>query len=188
MRRLIPVLALVLFVSSLMVLPATTPASAQEATPAASAADTGAMVMGGVMFTPLGMAPGVALPAMADLEVARVEFAPGAGFPFDASEPAGVLIIVESGALTLQVEEQGWMISRGRALAEALAESPIDPDVSGVLEPVAQGAEGTLQAGDVAQIPGYLTGSVTNQGDAPASALLVLFVPGEMEAEATPAS
>jgi hypothetical protein len=70
----------------------------------------------GVTFTPLGIAPGVTLQGATDLTVARAEFQPGAGFPFDASDPGGALVIMESGALTIRVEEQGWMISRGAAM------------------------------------------------------------------------
>lgn len=142
----------------------------------------------GVTFTALGIAPGVTLQGATDLTVARAEFQPGVGFPFDASDPGGALVIMESGALTIRVEEQGWMISRGAAMLQMMA-TPMtgEPDLSAILEPVAKGQEGTLQAGDVAYIPGSLTGEVRNTGQEPASALLILTNPaGTMMGGATP--
>jgi quercetin dioxygenase-like cupin family protein len=148
----------------------------------------------GVTFTPLGIAPGVTLQGATDLTVARAVFAPGSGFPLDVSDPEGALIIMESGTLTFRVEEQGSLISRGAAMQQAMA-SPMagEPDMSGILEPVAKGQEATLQAGDVTYIPGNLTGEVRNTGQEPASVLLILTDPagtmmGGATPEATPAS
>ena len=142
----------------------------------------------GVTFTPLGIAPGVTLQGATDLTVARAVFAPGSGFPLDVSDPEGALIIMESGTLTFRVEEQGSLISRGAAMQQAMA-SPMagEPDMSGILEPVAKGQEATLQAGDVTYIPGNLTGEVRNTGQEPASVLLILTDPaGTMMGGATP--
>ena len=188
MRRVILLLSLVVVVMlGIARLPGSPAAVAQEATPAAEG-----MEMGGLTFQPLGFAPGVPLPGTVDLEVARAGFAPGAGFPFDASDPQGALVIMESGTLTVRVEEQAWYISRGAALEQAMATDAAAPDMSGVLEEVAMGEEATLEAGDVAHIPGNLTGEVRNAGSEPASALLVLIGPstttGEESAEATPSS
>jgi quercetin dioxygenase-like cupin family protein len=183
MRRLLPVLALVVVMLGTAVLPGRSPVRAQEATPAADEAG-----MEGLSFTLVGVAPGVALPGTVDLSVARAGFAPGAGFPFDASDPEGALVIMESGELTIRVEEQSWHISRGAALEQAMTDDPMNPDLSGVLEEVAMGTEATLQAGDVAHIPGNLTGEVRNTSDAPASALLVLIDPSMMDGQATPTS
>src|SRR5512133_157528 len=74
---------------------------AQEATPAADEAS-----MQGLSYTSLGVLPNLPVPSPADVEVARAGFEPGAGFSFDASDPVGVLVIVESGSLTVTVEEQ----------------------------------------------------------------------------------
>lgn len=158
-------------------------AVAQDATP-----ESGEMAMEGLTFSLLGFAPGVTMPGAADLQVARSEFDPGAGFPFDASDPTGALVIVESGALTIHVDEQAWTISRGAALQEAMTTAGAEPDMAGVLEEVTMGTEATLEAGDVAYIPGNLTGEVRNTGQEPASALLVLVAPGgTMMGDATPA-
>jgi hypothetical protein len=67
------------------------------------------------------------------------------------------------------------------------------PDLSGVLEEVAMGVDATLDAGDVAYIPGNLSGEVRNDGDEHASALVILIAPsdaamGDDAAEATPAA
>ena len=156
-------------------------AVAQEATPAADE-------MGeGLSFTLLGLLPGVSLPSAADLQVARAEFAPGAGFPFDASDPTGALVIVESGTLTVRVEDQTWTISRGAALQKAMGAAQGAPDLASALEEVTMGEDAILEAGDVAYIPGNLTGEVRNTGQEPTSVLLVLAGPeGFMMGGATP--
>ncbi len=162
---------------------------AQEATPAADES----MGMEGLTFSLVGLAPNTALPAAADIQVARVGFAPGAGFPFDASDPTGALVIVESGTLTVSIQEQGWTISRGGALEQAMASGEAMPDLAGALEVVAMGAEATLEAGDVAYAPGGVTGEVRNTGQEDATALVVLMAPagmmmGDAAPEATPTS
>lgn len=186
MRRMVLLLSLmVVFMLGIARLPSSPNAVAQEATPSA-----GEMGMEGLTFELLGVAPGATLPAAADLEVARAGFAPGAGFPFDPSDPVGVLVIIESGELTMRVEEQSWHISRAVALQLAVSDDPMNPDMNLVLEEVAMGTEATLQAGDIAHIPGNLTGEVRNNGQEAASALLVLMAPDMMNEgtpEATPA-
>jgi quercetin dioxygenase-like cupin family protein len=163
---------------------------AQDATPASGEMQEPE----GVTFTPLGIAPGETLQGATDLTVARAIFAPGAGFPLDVNDPEGALVIIESGALTFRVEEQGAMISRGAAMQQMMA-TPMTgaPDLSGVLEQVAKGQEATLQAGDVTYIPGNITGEVRNTGQEPASVLLILTDPagtmlGGATPQATPAS
>jgi quercetin dioxygenase-like cupin family protein len=160
---------------------------AQEATPAADEAG-----MEGLSFTLLGLAQAPSLPSPAALEVARVGFEPGAGFPFYSSDPTAVIVIVESGTLTARVEEQAWTISRGSALQAMMATPAAAPDLSGVLEEVAMGAEGMLEAGDVAYIPGNLSGEVRNAGQEPVSALVILIAPADAPmgdaAEGTPAA
>ncbi|MFN8593157.1 MAG: hypothetical protein U0031_17005 [Thermomicrobiales bacterium] len=156
---------------------------AQEATPSSGEM----MAPEGVAFTPLGLAPGVLLPGATNLTVARAEFAPGAGFPLDVNDPEGALVIMEAGTLTMQVEGQGWLISRGAAMQQAMA-SPTagEPDLSAVMEQVAPGQEATLQAGDVSYIPGNIAGEVRNTGQEPATALLILTDPAGMMGVATP--
>ena len=156
--------------------------TAQDATPAADE-----MGMEGLTFTLLGLAPGVTLPGAADLEVARVGFDPGAGFPFDPGDPTGALVIIESGTITAHVDGQAWAISRGGALEQAMRSPDAAPDLTGVLEEIAMGEEATLEAGDVAYVPGGVSGEVRNTGEESASALIVLVGPAGMTmGEATP--
>src|SRR5215213_7775029 len=99
MRRLAVVLSVVVVVLfGTIVLHAQSVTRAQEATP------TG-QEMEGLTFEPIGFAQGVTLPSPADLLAARAGFEPGAGFPLEASDPEGAFVIVESGALTVRVEE-----------------------------------------------------------------------------------
>jgi quercetin dioxygenase-like cupin family protein len=154
---------------------------AQDATPAA-----GEMSTEGLTFTLLGIATDVALPSSGVVQVARAGFAPGAGFPFDPANPTAAFVVVESGTITTRVVEQAWTISRGAALRQAMA-TPEAMDMSGALEEIAMGEEATLQAGDVAYIPGNVSGEVRNAGQEPASALVFLIAPSDMVmAEATP--
>jgi quercetin dioxygenase-like cupin family protein len=165
----------------LFVLGAHPRAVAQEATPSAE------MSMEGLTFTLLGIAPGVTLPGAADLEVARVGFAPGAGFPFDPGDPTGVLVIIEAGTITAHIDERAWTISRGAALQQAMKTAGAEPDLTSVLEEIAMGEEATLEAGDVAYVPGGVSGEVRNTGDEHAEALIVLAGPAGMTmGEATP--
>jgi quercetin dioxygenase-like cupin family protein len=118
----------------------------------------------------LGLAPGVTLPSPADLTAARAGFDPGAGFPLEASDPEGAFVVVESGALTVRVEEVTWTIARG----------------AGSSEEVALGEEATLAAGDSAYVPGGVSGEVRNNGQEHAEALVFLVSPSGAMAEATP--
>jgi quercetin dioxygenase-like cupin family protein len=154
---------------------------AQDATPAEE------MGMEGLTYTPLGILSNLMLPSPADIEVARTVFESGAGFSFDASDPFSVLVIVESGSFTVAIEEQAWTISRGAAIAQAIATPAAEPDMSTIMEDVAMGEEATLQAGDVAYVPGGVNGHVANTGHEAASVLIVQLGPsGSMMVPATP--
>jgi quercetin dioxygenase-like cupin family protein len=162
-------------------------AVAQDATPAASE-----MAPQGVTFEPIGYVPNVTLPSPAELTAARVGFDRGAGFPFDASDPTGAMVVVESGTLTIRVVEQSWTISRGAALQQAMATPAAEPTMTGVVEQVTTGQEATLQAGDAAFIPGSVNGEARNRGTEHAEGLVILIAPAGMGAmassAATPAS
>ena len=93
-------------------------------------------------------------------------------------------MIVESGSLMARVEEQSWTISRGAALQEAMTSAEAGGGLASAAEEVAAGAEGTLQAGDVAFVPGGVSGDVRNDGEEPASALLVLIAPSGVRSPA----
>jgi hypothetical protein len=61
-----------------------------------------------------------------------------------------------------------------------------DADFQAAQEEVAMGEEGTLAAGDVAYIPGSVSGEVRNDGQERAEGLLFLVGPPEAMMEATP--
>jgi quercetin dioxygenase-like cupin family protein len=170
-------LALVLFLS--LVGLGSTVVHAQDSTPA-----SGPMEEEGVTYEPLGFLPGVTLPSSSDVVAVRITIDPGATTPLDASDPSGGVLIVESGTFTVHVEETGWTVSRGAALQQAMNAG--DDSMPGVIEQVTMGEEATLEAGDVAYVPGSVSGEIRNDGDEPAVGLAVIFAPGGMMEMGTP--
>ena len=156
-------------------------ALAQEATPTAEE-----YMPEGTTFEPIGFAQGVMVPSPADLLAARVSFEPGTGFPFAASDPEGAFVVVESGALTVRVEEMAWTITHGAVLGAMMATPEAEGDLSGAMEEVAMGEEATLAAGDSAYIPGGVNGEVRNDGQERVNAIVFLVGPAEAMAGATP--
>jgi quercetin dioxygenase-like cupin family protein len=156
-------------------------ALAQEATPAAEE-----YMPEGLTFEPIGFAPGVMVPSPADLLAARVSFEPGTGFPLEPSDPEGAFVVLESGALTVRVDEMAWTITRGAALGAMMATPEAAGDLSGAMEEVAMGEEATLEAGDSAYIPGGVNGEVRNDGPERADAIVFLVSPPEGMSAATP--
>lgn len=169
--------ALVLFLSLVGI--GSSSVRAQEATPASGPGE-----QQGVTFEPLGFLPGLSLPSSSDVIVVRITIDPGATSPFDASDPSGGILIVESGTLTAAVEEMAWTVSRGAALQAAM--NAADESMPGVMEQVAMGEDATLEAGDVAYIPGSVNGEIRNDGDEPAVGLAVILAPGGMLGMGTP--
>lgn len=170
MRRIAASLSLiVMFALGALILGHQPRALAQDATPPG---------MGeGVVFLPIGFAAGVELPSPATLLAVRVSLDPGAISPLTADDPTSGMLVLEAGELTVQIEGE-WTVTRG--------------DVPfGESETIAAGEESTLAAGDVAYIPGSVAGEIRNDGQEPASGLVVLIAPGDMSAagaaEATPA-
>jgi quercetin dioxygenase-like cupin family protein len=155
-------------------------AIAQEATPSAEE-------MAGETFEPLGFALGVPLPSPADMIVARFSLEPGAGFPLEASDPTGGMVVVESGAFTVRVDEMVWSVNRGEALQAAMAGADENADFSAAMEEVAMGEEAVLEAGDVAWVPGSVSGEIRNDGQEPAEGIVFLVGPTGSMSEATPA-
>ena len=132
-------------------------AVAQDATPDAS------MEQAGVTFEPLGFADNVQLPSEASLIVVRVTLEPGAVSPGDPNDPAGALFTLESGEVTIVIEQE-WTISRSGA-------------EFGTAETFASGEEATLAPGDVVYLPGNVASEVRNDGDEVASGTAVLVIP-----------
>lgn len=178
MRRTVSFLAVVaLVLMGFSALLSPRPATAQDATPAGPPPE-----MPGVTFRPLGFALGVALPATGDLILVDLELEPGSVSPFDASDPTGGLVHVESGEFTVRVEGVAWPVTRGQALQEAQAAGAVDD--SAAFEMIDPGTEAVLTAGDVAYIPGGVAGEVRNASDSVAKATLFLVAPGGTAGEA----
>jgi quercetin dioxygenase-like cupin family protein len=173
MRRIASFLAVVaLMLVSLGALASPRLAVAQDSTPAAGPPPEEE----GVTFTPLGFAPGVALPSQGDLILVDVALEPGAVSTFLESDPTGGMLYVESGEITVVNETTSWSVTRGKALEESMASGAMDD--GSFLEMIEAGQETTLVAGDVAFIPGNVAGEVRNDGDTPAEGTIFLVAPG----------
>ena len=158
-------------------------AIAQEATPAGEE-----MMPEGITFEPVTFALGVELASPSDLFVARIGLDPGAGFPIEESDPSTGVLLVESGAFTVQVEGP-VTVTRGAELGEAMAAAEETGDFSALTESVAEGEAVTLETGDAAYIPGNVAGEIRNDGQERAVGLAFLVTPPEgMMGEATPAA
>ena len=187
--RSAPSVAIVALVARLLLLlgpaagPQATVARAQGATPAA-----GPPEQEGVTFDLVSVAPGITLPSPADLLVVRIGLDPGAVSPFDANDPNGGVLLVESGAIAVRVEA-AWTVTRGAGIGAAMATVEATGDMTAAVETFAAGEEATLEAGDAAYIPGNVDGELRNDGQDRAVGLAFLVGPsaGAM-GEATPAA
>lgn len=163
-----------LMLLSLAALTCTHEVMAQDATPAAGPSQAEE----GVTFTPLGFAPGVALPPQGDLLLVDLQIAPSAVPTIVESDPAGGMLYVESGEFTIVNETTSWLVTRGKALDESIASGAMDD--STFLEMIEAGQETTLAEGDAAYIPGNVAGEIRNDGDTPAKGTVFLIAPGGM--------
>ncbi len=155
-------------------------AIAQEATPAGEE-------MEGITFEPVTFALAVDLMSPSDFFVARIGVDPGAAFPLEETDPTTGILLVESGAFTVQVEGP-VSVTRGAEMGEAMAAAEDTADISTFMESVAAGEAVTLEAGDAAYIPANVAGEIRNEGQERAVGLAFLVVPPEgMTGEATPA-
>lgn len=148
-------------------------ALAQDATPAAQSD------MAGIAYLPLGYIPAVAMPDSVDTEVARGTLEPGAGFSFTPDDPAAAILIMESGEITVTVEDASWTISRGAAVTAVLTGTPAASGATDVVEVVGAGETATFSAGDIAYVPGNVTGELHNAGDEQAVTLLITYLPSD---------
>lgn len=122
---------------------------AQEATPPASAAD--GEVAPGVTFT--------LLPASDDPpSLYRLEFAPGAALYF-AGDPAISLVLVESGAISLNMNA---------AVSDARAATP-----------AGSAAALPMDQGDYFVLPPLVAGEIRNDSEEPAAILIAAITPGQ---------
>ena len=181
MRRLAVLLSLVvIMLLGVLALHAQPVAIAQEATPAG-------VEIGGVVFGPVALATGLALPSPGDLFVARAALDPGGLVPIEETDPTLGILLVESGTLTLQVAGP-VTVTRGAGLGAAMATAEATGDFSALMESVPAGQAVTLAAGDAAYIPANVAGEIRNEGQERAVRLAILVLPPEsLLGEATPA-
>ena len=155
--------------------------SAQEATVPAEGTD----MEGGVSFELLGLASGVELASPADLVAVRFSIEPAGVLPLEESDPTGGLLVVESGSFTVTVEDS-WWVTRAEGRSDRLASAEATGDFSAVTEEITADEETTLEAGDVAWVPGGVNGEIRNDGEEPAEGLVFLVAPSMMEGTPTP--
>jgi hypothetical protein len=153
---------------------------AQNVTPAPSRAEED------VTFDLIGYAQGAALPNPADLFALRLDLGPGGVSPISGANRAGAMLIVETGAITVNVEAP-WTVNRKANLATAMATAEADGDASAAVAPVAANEDVILTAGDAAYIPGSVAGEIRNDGQERAVVLAFLVGPSSGAGEATPA-
>jgi uncharacterized RmlC-like cupin family protein len=153
---------------------------AQEATPSSDMQEPE-----GVTFEPLGIASGVALPSPADLITVRLTIDPGAVLPSEASDPTGGMLIVESGIVTIRINAP-WAIARSGSLNAAIATAEATGTFTPSDDQIASDESAIMEPGDVAYLPGSVSGEIRNYGAEPAVALVVLVGPTEAMTGATP--
>jgi quercetin dioxygenase-like cupin family protein len=154
---------------------------AQEATPSSDMQEPE-----GVTFEPLAIASGVTLPSPADLIAVRVTIDPGAILPGEASDPTSNMLIVESGILTIRIDAP-WAIARSGSLHAAIATAEATGTFTPSDDQIASDESAIMEPGDVAYLPGSVSGEIRNYGAEPAVALVVLVGPTEAITGATPA-
>jgi uncharacterized RmlC-like cupin family protein len=153
---------------------------AQEATPSSDMQEPE-----GVTFEPLGIASGVALPSPADLITVRLTIDPGAVLPSEASDPTGGMLIVESGIVTIRINAP-WSIARSGSLNAAIATAEATGTFTPSDDEIPSDESAIMEPGDVAYLPGSVSGEIRNYGAEPAVALVVLVGPTEAMTGATP--
>ena len=153
---------------------------AQEATPSAAMQEPE-----GVTFEPLAIASGLTLPTPADLIAVRVTIAPGAVLPGEAGDPTSNLLIVESGIVTIRINAP-WAIARSGSLTKAIATAEATGTFTPADDQIASDESAIMEPGDVAYLPGSVSGEIRNYGAEPAVALVGLVAPTEAMTGATP--
>src|SRR5215218_977356 len=143
MRRFGLVLSVVaVFLLGMVALRVQPVAIAQEATPSSDVQEPE-----GVTFEPLAITSGLTLPSPADMLAARFTIDPGAGFPLEASDPSGGMLIVESGTFTVRLDT-AWAVSRSGSFSSSMATAEANGTFMSQDEQIASGDEVTMGAGD----------------------------------------
>lgn len=145
--------------------------AAQEATPPAEELE-------GVTFEPLGFGTAEELPAApADLQLFRVTLDPGASIPAEGGNPTVVLLYVESGSLTIQIEAP-LQVTRAATIEAFATPGAVEEGADLGPEEVAAGTEVTLEAGDSVVLQANVAGELRNDGDEPVVGLGALVAVG----------
>jgi hypothetical protein len=160
-------------------------AHAQGASPA-SGQMAAAGTTGEATFETVAFARGLTLPNPADVIMIRIGLDPGASVPINHTEPMAGLLLVESGTLTFHSSEPQTVTRASLAAAIATAEATGDDDPAS--ETIPAGTEMTLNAGEATFVTATATGTLRNDGQAPASGLITLFVASAGPVAATPAA
>jgi quercetin dioxygenase-like cupin family protein len=161
MRRFHVLLSLMVVVLlGVLTLQAQSAAIAQEATPPAEELE-------GVTFESLGFGTAEELPAApAVLQLFRVTLDPGASIPAEEGSPNIVLLYVESGSLTIQIESP-LQVTRAATIEAFATPGAVEEGADLGPEEVAAGTEVTLEAGDSVVLQFLGAGELRNDGDEP---------------------
>jgi quercetin dioxygenase-like cupin family protein len=172
MRRFHVLLSLMVVVLlGVLTLQAQSAAIAQEATPPAEELE-------GVTFEPLGFGTAEELPAApAVLQLFRVTLDPGASIPAEEGSPNIVLLYVESGSLTIQIESP-LQVTRAATIEAFATPGAVEEGADLGPEEVAAGTEVTLEAGDSVVLQFLGAGELRNDGDEPVVGLGALVAVG----------
>jgi hypothetical protein len=152
----------VLLVVVLTLLGSLGPAAAQDATPASEQA-AGTPEPAKFRAVAAGLIE-VLAPSTANVVLGRFILEPGASIPFDPTDPSALLVYLQGGELTFQVDVPMTVVR------EARGGTPTPP------EDVAADTAFTLSDGDSTLFPGAMTGEVRNDGTEEATAWVVDIV------------
>ncbi len=170
MRRLSVVLLSIVFLVGSLLFGGGHLVAAQDATPADEAPPEG------VTFEFLGGGETETLPsAPASVSLVRVTLAPDTSFPVEADDPTLVLVVIEAGAVTFNME------APVSVLHPVGNEEPTANDV----EAYPAGQDFTMEVGDSALFPANTAGEVRNDGTEDV-VLLVAIIQPNGEENATP--
>jgi hypothetical protein len=181
LRRLLPLVVLMLAVVGVVSAGRLPSAIAQSSTPLAGGTPMPgqeALAVGHVQELP---------PAPADLALFRFTLQPGESASIDQTDPSLALAYVEAGTLTVRFDRP-LTVTRANAIRAMMA----TPEAMGMpaTEQIPANATGTLNAGDsVVGLP-YVGGELRNDGTTPVVILAALISPSEMGTPmaATPAA
>ena len=165
MNRIIRLLSIVLLLGT-MILSSGVLAGAQDATPTVEEEDAVYEYIGSGVTDTLPPGP-------AELLLFRIVMAPGTALPFSPDDPSVVLVVVEAGVVTFQVEAPVTVRRAGEFDAQQE-------------EAIPTGEAFVLETGDSAILPPNLEGEVRNEGSEPGTIMVSNIALVEDSGPATP--